>query len=146
MTVIYSPPNHKEGKKLSLLRIKEAKILFKNSAYNGAYYLAGYSIEFALKACYCKTVTAQSFPPVKGIYNKLYDHNLNSLMDVSNVKKDFEKDAQENTTLQINWEIVKDWSVGSRYSSNIKRKEAEAMISSVQNRSNGILTWIKKVW
>jgi len=63
--------NYKDLKKLSTLRIEEAKVLLDNNKYSGSYYLAGYSIELALKALWSKNVPAKSFVPNKKIYNKL---------------------------------------------------------------------------
>jgi HEPN domain-containing protein len=40
--------------RLSRLRIRDAKILLKNGAHESAYYLAGYAVECALKACIAK--------------------------------------------------------------------------------------------
>lgn len=41
-------------RELALLRLKEAQVLFANGCWSGAYYLAGYAIECALKACIAK--------------------------------------------------------------------------------------------
>ncbi len=71
--------DHKTFKYLSYLRIKEAKVLFKYKQYCGAYYLLGYSMELALKACYCKGVKAGTFP-IKEAVAKLYSHNLENLL------------------------------------------------------------------
>ena len=46
--------NSDEIKELARLRLKEAVILCKAHKYDGAFYLAGYSIELMLKARICK--------------------------------------------------------------------------------------------
>jgi len=46
--------NRTELQRLSRIRIKEAKFLLDGGCYNGAYYLAGYAVECALKACIAK--------------------------------------------------------------------------------------------
>lgn len=149
MSLIYSQPDYKAFKNLSLQKIKEAKILLNNKLYTGAYYLAGYSVEFALKACYCKTIQAQTFPPLRKVYEKLYNHGRDSLiglMDVSSIKTKFEAETQNNNKLQVNWDIVKDWSTESRYASSVKKADAKALINAIEEKRTGVLTWIKKVW
>ena len=54
--------NKVELETLSETRIREAELLFNDDKFGGAYYLAGYSIECALKACICKQVKEFDFP------------------------------------------------------------------------------------
>lgn len=144
MPLLYKQPDYKEFKKLSLLRIKEAKILMKYGQYSGAYYLAGYSVEFALKACYCKTVKEKSFPPGKDVYSKLYSHDLNNLLDVSGIKSKYEKKVKNNKKLESNWGIVKDWNEKSRYYIP-NEKTTKSLIKAIQGK-DGILKWILNLW
>lgn len=44
----------KDLKILSEVRLEEEQSLLANRYYSGAYYLAGYSVELALKACIAK--------------------------------------------------------------------------------------------
>lgn len=47
---------------LARLRLAEAKVLFDNRRYEGAYYLLGYAIECALKAYIAKQTKRYDFP------------------------------------------------------------------------------------
>lgn len=47
--------------KLARIRLKEAKVLLDNRQYSGAYYLSGYVIECALKACIAKQTRKERF-------------------------------------------------------------------------------------
>jgi HEPN domain-containing protein len=49
--------------RLAELRLKEAKALCAAGMYDGAYYLAGYAVECAIKACIAKRTKAEEFPP-----------------------------------------------------------------------------------
>jgi len=49
-------------RKLAETRLKEAQILYDNRFWSGSYYLAGYSIECALKACIAKQTRKSQFP------------------------------------------------------------------------------------
>jgi HEPN domain-containing protein len=132
---------YKDLKKLSVLRIKEAKVLFDNKKYSGAYYLAGYSIELALKALWCKNVPEKSFVPDKKIYNKVYTHNLNDLLSVSGIKGRL----LTNLSRESNWSVVKDWSEKTRYQI-VPKNDAKYLYDAITAPRDGILTRIKKLW
>lgn len=133
--------NYKDLKKLAALRIKEAKILLDKRKYSGAYYLAGYSIELALKALWSKKVPAQSFVPARKVYDKLYTHNLNDLLSVSGIKNEL----LTNTSREAKWAVVKDWSEETRYQI-ISKKNAESLYKAITAPRDGVLTRIKKIW
>jgi HEPN domain-containing protein len=54
--------NRTDFQKLSEIRVREAEVLFENGFYEGAYYLAGYAIECAFKACIAKQIREYDFP------------------------------------------------------------------------------------
>ena len=57
--------NRYDLQKLSRLRVREAKVLLDNKCYEGAYYLLGYAVECALKACIARQTKAFDFPDRK---------------------------------------------------------------------------------
>lgn len=65
---------------LAQIRLQEAQALLKAGLPDGAYYLAGYSIECALKACIAKSTRRYDFPPDKKTIDAIYVHNLKGLM------------------------------------------------------------------
>lgn len=77
--------NRIELQQLARLRIREANILFQNGSYSGAYYLSGYTIECALKACIAKKTKRHDFPD-KDFINKSYVHNLEQLIGLPVLK------------------------------------------------------------
>jgi HEPN domain-containing protein len=50
---------------LAALRLKEARLLLKANCPEGAYYLAGYAAECALKACIARRTERFEFPDLK---------------------------------------------------------------------------------
>jgi HEPN domain-containing protein len=50
--------NRADFHKLAEIRIKEARVLLDRKCYAGAYYLAGYAVECALKACIARKTQA----------------------------------------------------------------------------------------
>ena len=74
--------NKVELETLSETRIREAELLFSNGEFGGAYYLAGYSVECALKACICKQVKESDFPNKK-LAQDSHTHKLLDLVGVA---------------------------------------------------------------
>jgi len=53
--------NRRDLQALSRIRLTEAKALLRLGHYDGAYYLAGYAAECALKACIAKLTCGTNF-------------------------------------------------------------------------------------
>jgi hypothetical protein len=125
--------------------LREAQALFAARAFEGAYYLAGYAVECALKACVAKQVQEFDFPD-KRLVERSYTHNLTQLLDVSGVKADLDEAIRGNEALADSWSMVKDWSEASRYMLDITEKSAENMLGAVGAEKTGVLPWLKKYW
>ncbi|MCF6177956.1 MAG: HEPN domain-containing protein [Geopsychrobacter sp.] len=126
-------------------RVKEAHALLGAGHFSGAYYLIGYAIECALKACVAKQVKLYDFPNKK-LANEAFTHDLEKLMRVAGLSPEFERDKNANSALAINWAVVKDWSEAKRYELGITEAQARDIYSACTTRTNGILPWIKKKW
>jgi len=137
--------NRSDLQGVSRLRVKEARLLLDNGYFSGAYYLLGYAIECALKACITKQIKRYDFPDRK-LVNDSYTHDLEKLLSISGLKAELQKETRSNPTLEVNWAIVKDWSEQSRYSTSISETQARDFYSAVTARKNGVLTWLKKWW
>jgi hypothetical protein len=57
--------NRADLQALADLRVKEATILLDANCFEGAYYLLGYAIECALKACIAKQIKQHDFPDLQ---------------------------------------------------------------------------------
>ncbi len=55
--------NRADFKRLSNLRVREAKVLLDKGLFAGAYYLAGYAVECAMKARIAGQTRRHDFPP-----------------------------------------------------------------------------------
>ncbi len=73
--------------RLAKIRIKEAEALLDNGHYNGAYYLAGYAVECALKACIAKQTLRYDFPEKRRVDNS-HTHDLTKLVRVADLEKE----------------------------------------------------------
>ncbi len=134
--------NRSDFQRLSSARLREAKILFAAGEYSGAYYLAGYAVECALKACFAKTVRRYVFPEKKA---KVFTHNLSELVEIAGLKGDFTAARQTKPVLQANWDVVNKWTEESRYAA-WSREGAQDLLNAIVRRKEGVLPWIKQRW
>src|SRR5271157_3191242 len=78
--------DRKDLQELSKGRLKEARALLKLGLFDGAYYLAGYAVECALKACIAKGTGRGEFPDKKKV-DSSHSHNLRDLIKVAGLDK-----------------------------------------------------------
>jgi len=133
-------------------RLKEAKVLLANDFYEGAFYLAGYSIELMLKARICKHLEIEHFyqkqpEPLKKAY---FVHNLEQLLTLSGLRKKYEDEINpaigNNKVLNKNWNKIGSWSESSRYDCSVQQKDVVSLINAIDNPKNGFLIWLRKNW
>jgi hypothetical protein len=137
--------NRADLQQLAELRLAEARVLLTANLFGGAYYLAGYAIECALKACVAKQIREFDFPD-KRLVERSYTHNLAQLLEVSGVKGPFEEEVAWNHVRRSQWEIVRDWTEASRYDVATTEEAARDMLAAVGDENNGILVWLKQYW
>lgn len=114
--------NSSDFQKLSAIRLEEAKSLLRNKHYAGAYYLAGYSIECALKACIAAKTRAREFPPKPDIVREYYRHDLVALFRRTELQQRLVAKCNSSKRFAENWEVIQDWTEQSRYETNIDKK------------------------
>lgn len=131
-------------KALAKCRLVEATCLFGNRQYDGAYYLAGYSIECALKAIACKRFQRAHLPDKKFVQS-LYTHDLKDLVAVCGLASDLRVMSSSNRIFAANWRTVSDWDESSRYK-RTKRVVAQDMVDAVGDPVDGVLEWLKRHW
>jgi HEPN domain-containing protein len=136
--------NRAELQWLAKERIREAKLLLDAQHWSGAYYLAGYAVECALKACIAKRMQAEEFPD-KSFADRCWTHNLPQLLTLTELKADFDAVVQADTDLQDNWDIVKGWSEASRYAHK-KKADAQDLYDAITDRKHGVFSWLKLRW
>jgi hypothetical protein len=137
--------NRSDLQSLSRQRRKEAAALLRARHFPGAYYLVGYAVECALKACIARQTRRFDFPS-KQIAQKVFVHDLEVLVKLAGLMQDLERDLRANASLQLNWAIVKDWSEESRYLLGITRAQALDLYSAGTSRRNGVLAWVRQRW
>src|SRR6478752_3761994 len=101
--------NRSDFQQLADVRIDEASVLFAQGQYDGAYYLAGYAVECALKACIAKLTNLHDYPPPKKFVDDCYTRDIEKLLQAAGLKAQRNADAAANQSLGRNWQVVKDW-------------------------------------
>ena len=130
---------------ISRVRKREAAALLRANLFPGAYYLVGYSVECALKACIAKQTARHDFPD-KNLAVQAWTHDLQKLVQLAGVGPDLERDMRVSPALQVSWAIVKDWSESVRYDMSITGAQARDLYSACTARRSGILSWIRRRW
>jgi hypothetical protein len=127
---------------LSDVRIREATLFYQAHLYSGAFYLAGYAVELAIKACIAKHIRT-GFIPDRNFVNRIYQHKLDDLIGLAGLKEALNDDIKADPQLGGNWGIACDWSEESRYSA-WDAVNAAALISAIADPMHGVLQWLKK--
>jgi HEPN domain-containing protein len=129
---------------LTKLRLEEAKILLENRCYAGAYYFLGYVVECGLKACIAKQTKLHDFPDLKTVQDS-WTHDFMKLNKVAQLELDLKQECSNNQIFEVNWSIVKDWSIESRYQEYTKL-ETELLHNAITDKQHGVLKWIEQYW
>jgi HEPN domain-containing protein len=132
--------------KLAHLRIDEAKVLLGPGQPSGAYYLAGYAIECALKAVIAKQFRSDEIPD-KALVNDVYSHDLSKLLRLAGLESELDAARRADSELDRRWSIVKNWKEQARYSIWTD-KEASSMIDAVvgDGHAGGLFQWLTARW
>ena len=135
----------KDLQKLARLRLKEAEALYKKHLYDGAVYIAGYAVEFALKAKICRLLHLTEYPPSGNIGQWFKLHDLEQLKMLAGLT--------EEVTISKNKDLFDNWSkaVGTkkqRYepAGKYNAVTAKVILDSIREKPNGVLTWLTKRW
>lgn len=136
--------NRKDLQSLARARIAEAKTLCEAGLSDGAYYLAGYAVECALKACIAKGTRRYDFPDKKSV-DASHTHNLKDLTKLANLELARLEQAKRDPAFRNNWDVVQQWSEHSRYR-NHSPEMAQALVEAIADRRHGVIAWIERHW
>ena len=134
--------NRIDFQEIAELRLRESKALLAAGFPDGAYYLAGYAVECALKACIAKRTREYDFPDKK-LVDKSYTHDVDRLLEAAGLSDLLKNDLAKNEELQLDWETVRDWSEQSRYELFKGDPvgglvEAQLLIDAVESEKGGV--------
>lgn len=128
-------------RQLAELRLTEAKLPYANGLASGAYYLAGYAVECALKAVIAAGFRANEIPD-KSPVNNIYTYNLKDLLNLAGLKSSLENDMNEVSELRESWATISKWSEHARY--QIWTSGAATTMLEAVGADKGLLQWLLK--
>lgn len=134
-----------EFQELAERRLEEAKALLELGKWDGAYYLAGYAVELALKACIIKVLMETDAFPEREFSKNCYTHDIEKLVRSAKLHNQWEKAKDADPAFLANWALARDWSEAKRYH-RIDEFEAEALYTAIADDEHGVLSWIKARW
>jgi HEPN domain-containing protein len=124
--------------------LKESKTLLDAGFPNGAYYLAGYAVECALKACIAKKTRAHDFPEKKLVIDS-HSHDLGKLFRIAELNIELDAAILADPSMKSKVDTIEDWSETSRYETK-SVQEATDLLEAVEDATGGLLPWIKSRW
>src|SRR5262245_58666448 len=94
-----------ELRALAKAKIADAVLLLENKRFSNAYYLAGYAIEFALKACIAKQIVGEVIPH-KAFIEATFKHSPKALIAVAGLSAALKQREQNDSAFGANWALV----------------------------------------
>lgn len=137
--------NRSDFQRLANARLRDAQALLRLRRYGGAYYMAGYAAECALKACVAKLTRRYAFPERHNRENNPYTHDLKRLLKIAGLETALDADAKTRRQLGVNWAVIKDWTEESRYGQRTKAEAADLIAALVDPRE-GVMAWLSQRW
>jgi hypothetical protein len=129
---------------LAETRLADSVFLLEAGRASSAYYLAGYAVELALKACIARSFQPNAIPD-KAFVNEIYSHRLEKLLSIAGLLPNFTEDTRANPSLAAAWGIASKWTEESRYSL-WDAISAGNLVSAIGDPRNGVFQWVKKHW
>jgi hypothetical protein len=123
-------------------RMREARVLLGVNEPDGAYYLAGYAVECALKSCIIKKLNVSDEWPERNFSDLCYRHELIVLLRLA----ELETAMNAEPGVLGNWGQVKEWRETSRYEHGKTATEVMSFLDAIDGPVDGVLTWIKSHW
>jgi hypothetical protein len=139
-----TPMNRKDLQVLANVRIREAKALYRSGESSGTYYLIGYAVECALKACIAKKFKRHDFPDKKSV-EKAHTHNLSTLCFLANLDGTRLQHEQADPIFSKNWDITIRWSEESRYKV-FDKLTCKELMDAIMEKRHGVMPWVKQHW
>jgi HEPN domain-containing protein len=129
---------------LALSRLADAKLLLRRRRDSSAYYLAGYAVEFALKAVIAYRIERHVLPE-PSFFREVYHHDLERLVGVAKLRAELDAARRANARFDRSWAVVSEWSVESRYEL-VDHRRSTLMVRAVGAPSAGVLAWVQQYW
>jgi len=125
-------------------KLDDAILLLQNGRYGNAYYIAGYAVEIALKACVAARISAETIPD-KSLIRGILSHQLSGLVGLAGLAQALKDEQARDTKFASNWTVALEWEPDARYEQT-DAVSAQLLVSAIADDQNGVLRWIKTYW
>ena len=126
--------------------VGDASALLEKQRWGGAYHVAGYAVECALKACLLKQVEADPGLIFEPLGNNCRTHELPKLLILAGLEAAKQAADLANPSLLANWKIVSVWTASPRYNRRKDEKTAREIFKAVVDPKDGVLPWLMTLW
>jgi hypothetical protein len=130
--------------RLAQIKFDDSVLLLANQRYCNAYYLAGYAVEMALKACIARQIRQEEIPD-KALIEKVFTHEYSKLVGLSGLSAELKNAQDSDHQFQAYWGITAEWKPNDRYAI-IDPTSAELLLTAIGDPEHGVLRWIKMHW
>ncbi|WP_336069952.1 HEPN domain-containing protein [Nitratireductor rhodophyticola] len=131
-------------RRLARAKLGDAKLLLEHGRASNAYYLSGYAIELALKACIAKQISEDTIPD-KNFIKNVYSHDFPTLAGLAGLSRELKNEIARDLSFSANWAITCEWLPDARYKSYTSF-EAQTLVEAVEHSDHGVLKWIRRFW
>jgi hypothetical protein len=102
----------------------------------------------ALKARICKVLDVADYPDTGEISRSFKTHNLIVLLRLAGLQRRLDTAIATNPNLLQSGSLIVEWTEEFRYSpiGSSSQVRARAILSAVDDKKDGIFTWLKKHW
>ncbi len=139
----------KKLQNLCMERLEDVEALLEARRWSGAYYLCGYVIECALKACLLRHLGESGSifddPTYLKKLTECWRHDLTKLEKLAGLEAEFGSARSLNESLSNYWLVTKDWKATSRYQ-EMTEIQARALHEAVSHHPDGVFLWIQSGW
>lgn len=125
-------------------KLKDAMLLQHSGRSSSAYYLAGYAVEFGLKACVARNVAPETIPDPTLLKNVM-SHDFPTLIGLAGLRSVWKSEQDADSVFAANWGIVSEWKPEVRYETR-DSVSAMLLIQAITHTQSGVLKWIKANW
>ena len=137
--------NRRDLQVLTRVRLDEARLLLDAGRYDGAYYLSGYALECALKACIARQVRTHDFPPRPALVRGMYIHDPLDLVRAARLRDSLADRIRSCSVFEKKWSTAREWSEESRYA-RWSEEQAARLIAAITDPEHGVLRWLQEHW
>ncbi len=120
-------------------------MLLSGRRYECAYYIGGYVVECALKACIAKRTKRSDFPAPPRTIQDVYTHDLAKLVRQAGLELELQEEINSDPHFAANWAVAKLWSEESRYDRKTAL-DAQDLYQAITDEAHGVLRWLERRW